>query len=201
MPNWCSNDLFVKGNGALEFLEACKGKTPSYFIPENQREFYQDEVTKDGYQIEREEYFTFNALVPVPQDILNKGYSGDSTFNMVLGREKPNDGYTWQIQNWGTKWDVRDLDVYIQEVDQVGIIFSTAWSPPIAWIQKVSALYPHLSFTIRYEELGDQIAGKIVFKAGKAVESYQPSTYEEFKEFCIDEMGYDEDFFLEMEEE
>ena len=54
--------------------------------------------------------------------------------------------------------------------------FNTAWSPPIAWANAVSALYPHLQLELQYEEGGCDFAGVVTFVDGEEV-SCEEYTY------------------------
>lgn len=84
--------------------------------------------------------FTLEKLAPTPKAYLKKG---DERW------------YEWRIKNWGTKWDVcadsisRDGD---EDIDEIS--FDTAWAPPLEWLQKVSKIFPKLTFIINYEEPG-----------------------------------------------
>jgi hypothetical protein len=71
--------------------------------------------------------------------------------------------YSWNVTNWGTKWDVAVSadneypDTYIETSpngeNQVAYYnFNTAWSPPMPAIAKLSEQYPSLLFTLSYEE-------------------------------------------------
>ena len=75
-----------------------------------------------------------------------------------------NSWYNWNVRNWGTKWDVavsenkEYADTYIEGPTENGenlvvfYNFNTAWAPPVPAIQKLSAQYPSLLFTLSYEE-------------------------------------------------
>ena len=40
--------------------------------------------------------------------------------------------YDWNINNWGTKWDISLIDWNREDDDTIWISFDTAWGPPIA---------------------------------------------------------------------
>ena len=75
-----------------------------------------------------------------------------------------NTWYNWNVRNWGTKWDVavnaddKYPDTYIEGPTENGenlVVYynmHTAWSPPVPAVQKLSAQYPSLLFTLSYEE-------------------------------------------------
>lgn len=68
------------------------------------------------------------------------------------------DWYNWQVQNWGTKWDI-GADGYVAEDNDAGLTltFDSAWSPPIGAYEKLL----ELGFNIRafYYEPGMCYAG------------------------------------------
>ena len=74
-----------------------------------------------------------------------------------------NDWYNFNVREWGTKWDVavsednKYPDTYMEESPNgenhvVYYNFNTAWSRPMPALQKLSAQYPSLLFTLSYEE-------------------------------------------------
>jgi len=77
---------------------------------------------------------------------------------------KTNDWYSFNVREWGTKWDVavsdneKYADTYIEGPTPNGenlVVYynmHTAWSPPMPAISKLSAQYPSLLFTLSYEE-------------------------------------------------
>lgn len=74
--------------------------------------------------------------------------------------------------NWGTKCDVKSRCEEI-ELDQgyVNYLFLSAWSPPLAWLEKVSADYPLLHFELHYHEPSMRISGVGVCHAGILVDN------------------------------
>jgi hypothetical protein len=213
MPNYCSNELYVRGEAKeiQRFLDACKGETPRYKLSEGEKRFYENDFNEVGdYSPVEHEQFTFNALVPVPQEILEIGYSNreGSAINAIMGLEKATDGYTWQIQNWGTKWDVNDPTINFnnEENEEAVLFFSTAWSPPVEWVDKVSELFPELEFELLYEEGGCCFAGQHIWRDGiLQYDEYVDSDWEAYAQFCLEHGLMDQDYYeeikAEMEEE
>lgn len=204
MPNWCGNELYIRGeaNDVKGFLDACKGQGPVYKLSEAEKKFYKE--VKGDYVKPEEHDFTLNALVPVPKEILEVGYSqaGASSLGAIMGTEKAQDGYSWSIQNWGTKWDVNDPAItYAPGDEQAVLMFSTAWSPPAKWVANVAAQFPDLEFEIFFEEMGNCFAGNMVWSDGELQFNEEVEGYEEMKDFCIRNGMYDEDFFADMEDE
>ena len=94
--------------------------------------------------------------------------------------------YEWNINNWGTKWDFviskNDL-IVIKEPNTTKVLFNvdTAWSPPLAFWQKVSKLYPFIDIKVYYEEEGIGFIGMAKFKQGKMRNKERRLTAEVYK--------------------
>jgi len=95
--------------------------------------------------------FCFNALYPVPKEILSKGF--DKT------------GRRWCDNHWGTKWDAYDLKI-VRGENEVTFLFTTAWEPPKSLLQKVAGDFPELSFALSYSE---ESGGRFLFCNGKFI--------------------------------
>lgn len=67
---------------------------------------------------------------------------------------------------WGTKWDVSDSDVSLEDHSSkeddayLTYRFTTAWSPPCLWLGSVVELFPDLTFSMFYEEPGVDFYGE-----------------------------------------
>lgn len=78
---------------------------------------------------------------------------------------EPDDWYDWNVNNWGTKWDVGDSDgVVVIEPNQLVVIFDSAWAPPTAAYRvmeglgfEIDAFYhePGMGFAGRYHAGND----------------------------------------------
>ena len=68
--------------------------------------------------------------------------------------------YDWRIDTFGTKWEPYD-----SSLDEAGgylfYHFQSAWSPPIAFVQKLIVRYPELRFNLRFEESGVGFIGEV----------------------------------------
>ena len=168
MPNWCKNIITIKGNNKdiEDFKDALWAKPAVYRGEEDNPIEYSKEPCR----------WTMNGIVPVPDEILEKGYYNndikfEDSMKMLHGKMEPCDGYHWQIANWGTKWDLDSSQTYIEDgKGELCITTYTAWNPIAQFIEKASAVYPELEFTIKYEETGNQLLGHFIFKNGKMLE-------------------------------
>lgn len=107
--------------------------------------FYQtlEKPDESGEQV----VFSFHQTVPSANNSNGKGYyTAEEVLRM--GGGLPNNN------NWGTKWDACDPVIVKQDPTEFLLQCNTAWSPPLEWGQKVSKMFPKLTFTIAYCECG-----------------------------------------------
>lgn len=178
MPNWCSNNVDITGPQAeiARFARNMRGHVASYpshshddkwaaFDDIRKRAQYASppDVTGDVRE------FCMNALYPVPDDIRRFPFDCNQAQRVreELGEPPASGGYQWQVDNWGTKWDV-DADVTTHP-DHIFVTFESAWSPPSAFVQKISEDYPELSFQIEFSEPGANYAGMERYERGECV--------------------------------
>jgi len=69
---------------------------------------------------------------------------------------------------WGSKWGDCDTDTDGYDIFGMVLWFSSAWSPPVEGIRKVSALFPSLLFELQFEEGGMDFCGASVARAGES---------------------------------
>lgn len=70
--------------------------------------------------------------------------------------------YDWRLNNWGTKWDVYDFNLYVEEADNIECNFLSAWGPPLLWLTKAIEMFPKLHFRMDYIDEGDNFCGMAV---------------------------------------
>jgi len=96
------------------------------------------------------------------------------------------------IDAWGTKCDQDEPDQLrvADELLDTGIAyFDTAWSPPLAALEKLSAMFPDASFGLTYCEPGMSFAGSAAFKAGTSHDV--PADDGEVTRIACEVFGYD----------
>ena len=89
------------------------------------------EEVKSLYSKIKENGELLNAMVPQPDNL----YMGplDKEKKLELKKEGIPNWYDWNNENWGTKWDVEDLDIDYSEINGKGYIsahFESAWDAP-----------------------------------------------------------------------
>lgn len=170
MADLCTNKLVVLGTDAVEIEIFDRA--------------FQTNTVIDWEKCRRNKIknciYSFDSIVPVPENIITIGYDGlNSNINKhiadlpklkkVQKLDEIISGYNWSISNWGTKWDLIELEVQ-KEGDMIQYYFKTAWSPPIAWVKKASEKFPNLLFINEYQEAAELLPGIEVFMKGCLVE-------------------------------
>jgi hypothetical protein len=186
MPNWCVNQVDIRGDEA--------------------------EVAKLVEFVKTDECaFDFRKIVPPPDTDRYRGTSSSNTFicgcateSRVIGKfedgtdkygwfigdvevlfdgkcpihgkpntmNDPENWYQWNIANWGSKWDAAEvwnerLDDSTAKVDgQTSYNFDTAWSPAEPVVAALAEQFPTLSITHRYCEAGMGYAGEVLYADG-----------------------------------
>lgn len=135
MPNWFNFEMQVSGSKkeVLEFVENVKGSK---------------KFDTEGRE------FDFNHFIPQPENIFRENLSTDK--QKELAEEGIPDWYNWNIDNWGTKWNVAiddmDVCVYNDGSADVFYVMRTAWAFPVPVIEQMIRDYSHLGFSIQGEE-------------------------------------------------
>lgn len=80
-----------------------------------------------------------------------------------------NNWYDWANHNWGTKWGIYGVGKW----NENSISFSSAWSPANKMIQKLSTLFPDLSFVLdAADEGGGFVCRYIICDGTETVEEF-----------------------------
>ena len=152
MPNWCNNDLTVTG----------PAKDLARFIKRSKTEGKADDGTPYSYD------FSFEPHLPLPK-CLDVGPDDGSKRPANVAATGFSSWYDRNNTVLGTKWDVRG-EAQQRSKTEVIITFDSAWSPPQAGVEAVSALYPTLKFVLNWDEPGGDFAGNATYKAGACIE-------------------------------
>ena len=88
----------------------------------------------------------FQTFVPMPASLnITSGRLGDATeqekLEMLQDANRDSHGYKdWYDfcnSEWGTKWDANNITVNSDEDQLMELIFDTAWSPPLAFYNRM----------------------------------------------------------------
>jgi len=145
IPNWCENDLTIKGpkEELIKFANFVSNGT---------------------------NYFDFNKILPLPAELA--GGKSPSDFSKKKNAELVkkygfDNWYDWQIMNWGTKWNAHLEEKFTIEDREMFAYFATAWSPPEPLIIEASRQFPLLTFKLKFWEGGGGFRGMLICKAGE----------------------------------
>jgi hypothetical protein len=140
MPNWCSNQLTLTHADTAQIKRAI-----------------------EAYNADR----LLSEFHPTPEELKNTtapAFNEDpETAKALIEKYDFSNWYDWQVNNWGTKWDVSSVDELEYEDGQTEahFYFDSAWAPPTEWYShmedlgfKVSAMYhePGMAFCGIYED-------------------------------------------------
>jgi hypothetical protein len=74
--------------------------------------------------------------------------------------EGDQDWYAWNVENWGTKWDITDIHIDDDDQDDsIEFSFSTAWAPPITAFETWARGQEDVTFELKYFEGGIGFVG------------------------------------------
>ena len=149
MPNWCRNRVTVSGTEEdISKLSEIFSDTKSIFnhiiqspdwkrLPNEKGEFPQLERMKNP-----------------------KGEVMWETYNFPDGKNDDR-WYHWNIQNWGTKWDITadSVEIELEDSEMLEVSFDTAWAPPEPICKRLREMFPDSSFSWFYDEPGMELAG------------------------------------------
>lgn len=189
MPNWCQNKIVV--NGSDEAIE----------------EFL--DWLGDGKNF-------LSKILPTPKELAGgkAPFSGSKEESAALVAKYGFDNwYDWNINNWGTKWDVDIFNIeegsYCSSENLYGDLlfeatlgFDSAWGPPDRAIALLAKQFSNLNFSLAYLEEGMCLTGSQRYEGGKLVSEFHSddSESDEWKEFAWEEFGYENDMEDEEEE-
>ncbi len=160
MPNWVFNHLTI--DGSKEDIAKVKAQVGATVKTKYKGADEVDEV------VDREPIFSFMNILPPPEDKLDEYHGVHGYANGEKTGDTEYNWYNFNVREWGTKWDARDVDLLEDDETYLHYKFDTAWSPPTEVIAKLAEQNPNLNITLEYrEEQG--WGGEITF-TGSSVE-------------------------------
>lgn len=176
MPNWTDCELKVCGkpNEVERFLEHAKSERTQLeadnFIPYPKEYADSDKARKKAIE-------EFNEL---PKEEQQKRYKEGNTPDEIKDGFNSG-GFDWCVEHWGTKWGLCDVEITDEstynEERTVDFEFKTAWRPPTPVIKKMGEMFPKLSFTLRYFEMGMEFNGILEMENGETEREEEASYF------------------------
>jgi len=165
MPNWCSNNMEVKGE------------------PKELKKFQKATTKGDGS-------WNWDAWFPTPEALLGttapttvkdnitpaeleKGYLTTAQSEALIKEHGFNNWYDWNHANWGVKWGACESTIEAEETEgelvALHIHFDSPWREPHQVIKKMIKEFPELEFDLEYCEEGLEFEGDLLGMGGKVV--------------------------------
>lgn len=190
MPNWCENTLTVKGSKAElnKFKKQAKREGGEYKTDLSISNFFplpkELKDTRSPVQIVSEKDYK-KEVEKAKEEAKNPDFQiglpiTKKMSNELIKKFGADNWYDWQVRNWGIKWDVNA--VLSQDTNsKLVYTFDSPWSPPIAFLMKISELFPKLVFSLAYEEPGMAFRGNATAEDGELEDNCENYTPEEFE--------------------
>lgn len=99
--------------------------------------------------------------------------------------------YDWSIKNWGTKWNAYGYDSEADYGSGDSLRFQTAWSGPHPILEKLSEMYPSITFVHQWadEDLGAN-CGERTYLGGEMIDEFIPEGVRAMQ-FAMEVWDYD----------
>lgn len=173
MPNWVNNRITVSGSPSeVERFEDTARKQPN---------IWSDEIYEAN--CEMGDVLSFANFIAPPQEAVDSGeYWGTHGFvkGEAVGRTD-NNWYEFNTREWDTKWDAGEVSrVEISGGVEYG--FQTAWSPPEPVFEKMTEMFPKLTFDVWWEE-EQGYGAEFVLEAGEVTSMKKwdiPSSHQDY---------------------
>ena len=188
MPNWCENTLEIYSEDTekmKEFYDFFGGRdkfvdnfcfnniktlpqeldgsrSPSNIVSQEDYDRYtqleKKHNIKDTQDVNR--LVEDGTITEEERDLLWKEGITQEMSDMRKSEYGYDNWYAWQVNHWGTKWDITG-DVGINDIDDetCSLVFQTAWSPPEPIVHKLQEMFPDLTFYGGYVGEGWEFAG------------------------------------------
>jgi hypothetical protein len=161
MPNWCSNEATVYANSREDLARLLAMAVQPVEGDDDESD---DSVEKSPFRME--------SILTTPREIINNSRvdkDGKQLQNAIAGNldYKYDNWYDWRVANWGTKWDMSDvqLDTVMATGGEIGkqyafkLFYQTAWSPNIEFWKYVCRMGPFI-VEMRYTEESNAYIGE-----------------------------------------
>lgn len=113
MPNWCNNQVIIKGNKEI--------------IDRIEKAYSKDSLCAE--------------FIPVPKELLEANSPNTTNPEEAKSKYGYTDWYDFCVNKWGTKWDIGSNHGYGLSTrngdESITLCFDSAWSPPMGLYDKL----------------------------------------------------------------
>jgi len=201
MPNWVFNAVSITGNeNTVTALREQLRKPIQVPVMDGYKQ-----VEPRTYTEHTPEWISFQNLIPIPEDILDE-YHGvcDSE-----GMKNKNNWYTWNVNNWGCKWDASEDGGTFEADNGIATLwfsFDTPWSPAQPIMDKLVEYCRtndlHMCWTYREEQgWGGSVTvdtnGEVTTTEYGIPESHADYVELNMSDSCRCSEGYEEEYLFD----
>ena len=157
MPNWTANTIRALGTpqDLRAFLEAVKWEDKIFDfnriipMPELLRHTAKGARIIDGQRVES--WYVIDDTEAFPKEEHVRRFTAEE--EALLEAIGHRNWYDWSVENWGTKWNAANPDIDTSSIANgyLEVSFDTAWAEPLPVLQKMGAMFPHISFLCTWE--------------------------------------------------
>lgn len=156
MPNWCLNNLRVRGPAADMARFIAVGVHME--IPSERNGL----INRYAFATNNEpvQVWCLSRYYPSPPEYEETEHARKLTLEQLRALFGEPSLYMWRVTHWGTKWDCyAAADEFHTTETTFDAQFDSAWSPPVEWLHEVQHQFPTLLFRLDYIEENSWFAG------------------------------------------
>lgn len=174
MPNWCMNTLLVTGpvDDVQRLLDTVEDSETSLSLAK---------------------------IVTPPEAIVNSvsPQRNEEEAEKLRALYGAVDWYSWNVSNWGTKWDVTATIITDSNESKYGykthdqpetrtvkFAFDSAWSPPTAAIAILAKQFPNTNIYHTYDEPGCDFSGYNMYSKGVCVKEQEMESFSNMRMYA-----------------
>jgi hypothetical protein len=214
MPNWSFNQLQIEGSpkDMESFLECCLKPNPN-----GQKTFKFSNLIPVPEKISRTISPTSSALgkkwvnehqvSKIRDEKIDSILADSNVENLLIPLENntpekcqalikefgTDNWYDWNLQNWGTKWDI-EVDDYFVSDTRFECQFDTAWTPPTQFLHLLHEKFPNLELRLTYLLEGSEDCGVIYTdRTPQGVQIAEQQDQIRYQSICGKEVVFDYD--------
>ncbi len=178
MPNWCENNLTIKGDSkemskfydfvGVNFIEGFSMEKIRP-VPDELKQFDESQTTTLPEEFTRTG--NLNDLIDAYLNVQINSL-GKSLLAKYGGYSKED----WEFNNWGTNSDMIFLKIIYKTPNEICLYYFTSYSENDKFIQYLSYMFKNLTFELVYVEPNCGYAGKHIISNGNDIHKSQSIT-------------------------
>ena len=158
------------------FIEHSKMEAIRYFC-----DVLNMEADKYGNIISKYEALSFEKALPCPKELVDNMFGNEYSTDKTISEEQhkknkekllikygADSQYDWNINNYGTKWDV-NAEITDETETSISYQFDSAWSAPCEFFRHIALKFKDLEFNLTFEEPGCGFEGEFSIRGDEVL--------------------------------